>query len=133
MPAFVFFFKLLYPFQLSNLPSNRYVAAAAGGCILVETRVLEAIGGFAAIKAELIDDCALAKAVKAKGLNLARLNALRVESAGVYELSEHLEDGCQDGLYPTALYTHSISAMHWDDAVSVLRARGRSSGRQRMG
>ncbi|MGH8467566.1 MAG: glycosyltransferase [Gammaproteobacteria bacterium] len=67
MPAFVFFFKLLYPFQLSNLPSSRYVAAAAGGCILVETRVLEAIGGFAAIKAELIDDCALAKAVKAKG------------------------------------------------------------------
>ncbi|MGH8507169.1 MAG: glycosyltransferase, partial [Gammaproteobacteria bacterium] len=67
MPAFVFFFKLLYPFRLSNLPSNRYVAAAAGGCILVETRVLEAIGGFAAIKAELIDDCALARAVKVKG------------------------------------------------------------------
>ncbi|MFH0344478.1 MAG: glycosyltransferase, partial [Chromatiales bacterium] len=67
MPAFVYFFKLLYPFQLSNRASSQNVAAAAGGCILVETRVLEAIGGFAAIKSELIDDCALAKAAKAKG------------------------------------------------------------------
>ncbi|MGH8307299.1 MAG: glycosyltransferase [Gammaproteobacteria bacterium] len=66
MPAFVFFFKLLYPFKLANSPSSR-LAAAAGGCILVESQVLAEIGGFGALRSELIDDCALARAVKARG------------------------------------------------------------------
>jgi hopene-associated glycosyltransferase HpnB len=66
MPAFVYFFKLLYPFRLSNSP-NRWVAAAAGGCILVETRVLRELGGFSAMRGELIDDCALARRVKRAG------------------------------------------------------------------
>ncbi|MGA2515265.1 MAG: glycosyltransferase [Thermodesulfobacteriota bacterium] len=66
MPAFVYFFKMVYPFRLSNSSSTR-VAAAAGGCILLETRLIEEIGGFKAIRNELIDDCALAKRVKALG------------------------------------------------------------------
>ncbi len=63
MPAFVYFFKMLYPFRLSNSGSTG-VAAAAGGCILLETRLIREIGGFEAIRNELIDDCALAKRVK---------------------------------------------------------------------
>ena len=66
MPAFVFFFKILYPFKLLN-SSNRYVAAAAGGCILTDSSLLHQIGGFSAIKDALIDDCALAKLVKNSG------------------------------------------------------------------
>jgi hopene-associated glycosyltransferase HpnB len=66
MPAFVYFFKMLYPFRLSNSDFRR-VAAAAGGCILSETRLIEEIGGFKAIRHELIDDCALAKRVKSLG------------------------------------------------------------------
>ncbi len=66
MPAFVYFFKLLYPFRLSNSRSP-VVAAAAGGCLLVEARVLTEIGGFAAIRGALIDDCSLARSVKAAG------------------------------------------------------------------
>jgi hopene-associated glycosyltransferase HpnB len=66
MPAFIYFFKLLYPFRLSNTGTSR-VAAAAGGCILLETRVLDEIGGFNSLRGELIDDCALAKRVKSKG------------------------------------------------------------------
>jgi len=66
IPAFVYFFKLLYPFRLSNSP-NRFVAAAAGGCVLVETAALERIGGFAAVRGELIDDCALARKIKNAG------------------------------------------------------------------
>jgi hopene-associated glycosyltransferase HpnB len=62
-PAFVFFFKLLYPFAASN-DARRRTAAAAGGCMLVRTDVLRAIGGFAAIRGALIDDCTLAAAVK---------------------------------------------------------------------
>lgn len=66
MPAFIFFFKLLYPFHLSNKP-NTPIAAAAGGCILLETAILEKSGGFDCIKDALIDDCSLAKQIKQQG------------------------------------------------------------------
>ena len=66
LPAFVYFFKLLYPFRLSN-SSFRWVAAGAGGCVLIDTNVLREIGAFDSLKHELIDDCALAARVKAAG------------------------------------------------------------------
>lgn len=66
MPAFIFFFKLLYPFHLSNKPGSR-IAAAAGGCIMLESSVLDELGGFNCIKDALIDDCSLAKQVKQHG------------------------------------------------------------------
>lgn len=66
LPAFIYFFKLLYPFALVNQPASR-VAAAAGGCILLRTDWLERIGGFTAIRDELIDDCALARRIKTSG------------------------------------------------------------------
>ena len=66
MPAFVYFFKLLYPFHLSNTGSKA-VTAAAGGCILLRTASLEQAGGFKAIKNSLIDDCALARRFRQAG------------------------------------------------------------------
>ena len=66
VPAFVFFFFLLYP--PAWVRSARYATAgAAGGCMLIRYRTLEDIGGVAAIRGELIDDCALARAVKSNG------------------------------------------------------------------
>jgi hopene-associated glycosyltransferase HpnB len=66
IPPFVFFFALLYPFSWSNNP-RRATAAAAGGCVLLRRSAYERIGGYAAIRGELIDDCALAAAVKKSG------------------------------------------------------------------
>lgn len=66
IPAFVFFFQKLYPFPLANDPAAS-TAAAAGGCMLVRRSRLEAIGGIDAIRDRLIDDCALAAAVKRSG------------------------------------------------------------------
>jgi hopene-associated glycosyltransferase HpnB len=63
VPAFVFFFAMLYPFRRANDPRSR-IAAAAGGIMLVRRRALDAIGGLARIKSALIDDCALVKAIK---------------------------------------------------------------------
>ncbi len=59
MPAFIYFFKLLYPFKLSN-QGHPWVAAAAGGCILMKSNVLKTIGGFESLRSALIDDCTLA-------------------------------------------------------------------------
>jgi hopene-associated glycosyltransferase HpnB len=63
IPAFVFFFAKLYPFRQVNDP-NHPIAAAAGGCSLVNRSAIEAIGGIAILKDALIDDCTLAAKVK---------------------------------------------------------------------
>jgi hopene-associated glycosyltransferase HpnB len=69
VPAFVFFFFKLYP------PSwiadrRRRTAGAAGGCILIRPEALDRFGGLAAIRTEIIDDCALARQVKRGGGSL---------------------------------------------------------------
>ena len=74
VPAFVFFFRMLYPFSWVSDPRST-TAAAAGGYVLIRPSMLERIGGIKSIKDALIDDCTLAAAVKAEGgrltLNLA--------------------------------------------------------------
>lgn len=75
IPAFVFFFQKLYPFAWVNR-AGHWMAAAAGGCVLVRRAALSDIGGIEAIRGALIDDCALGRAVKRTGrkiwLGLAR-------------------------------------------------------------
>jgi hopene-associated glycosyltransferase HpnB len=66
IPAYIFYFQKLYPFAWVSDPGHK-MAGAAGGCMLVERAALNAIGGIAAIRDQLIDDCALGKAIKAKG------------------------------------------------------------------
>jgi hopene-associated glycosyltransferase HpnB len=66
IPAFVYFFALLYPFALVNDPMDA-TAAAAGGTVLIRRRALDRIGGIAAISGALIDDVTLARAVKKGG------------------------------------------------------------------
>ncbi len=65
IPAFVFFFFMLYP--PNWIATAKGSAAAAGGCILIHREVLERIGGIASIRDALIDDCALAARVRASG------------------------------------------------------------------
>jgi hopene-associated glycosyltransferase HpnB len=66
IPAFVFFFFMLYPPEWVSNPKYG-TAAAAGGDILVRADALTRIGGIAAIRNELIDDCALARKIKQNG------------------------------------------------------------------
>lgn len=66
IPAFVFFFQMLYPFAWVNRPDRR-TAAAAGGAALVRREALERAGGLEAIRGALIDDCALAARLKREG------------------------------------------------------------------
>ena len=66
IPAFVFFFLLLYPPAWISNPRRR-TAGAAGGCILIRPEALAKAGGIEAIRQEIIDDCALALHVKRSG------------------------------------------------------------------
>ncbi len=66
IPAFVFFFDMLFPFGAANDPKSK-LAAAAGGCMLARREPLERAGGIAAIRQNIIDDCALAQLLKRQG------------------------------------------------------------------
>lgn len=66
IPAFVYFFLKLYPPALIADPKTK-TAGAAGGCMLVRPAALARAGGIEAIRSEIIDDCALARAIKRSG------------------------------------------------------------------
>ena len=65
VPAFVFFFQMLYPFTRVNRPKG--IGGAAGGCMLVRRTALERAGGIAAIRSALIDDCTFGALIKREG------------------------------------------------------------------
>jgi hopene-associated glycosyltransferase HpnB len=66
VPAFIYFFAMLYPFSWVDR-RDAATAAAAGGCMLVRADALRAAGGIECIRAALIDDCALAAEMKRQG------------------------------------------------------------------
>jgi len=66
VPAFIFFFEMLYPFAWVNRPQSP-TAAAAGGCVLLRADAFREAGGIAAIRSAVIDDCALAALMKRRG------------------------------------------------------------------
>ena len=111
-PSFTYFFKMLYPFRLAKT-SNPHFYSAAGGCIMLETRVFPAIGGLASIRGELIDDCALARQVKRARFRtwIGQSRAVR-STPDLPRFARHLEYGGPLGLYPVALLPPHPSADH---------------------
>jgi hopene-associated glycosyltransferase HpnB len=87
VPAFVYFFQMLYPFGWVNRRDHP-LGAAAGGCMLVRPQALQAAGGIAAIRGALIDDCTLGALLKQQGPVWLGLTE-RVISVRPYE---HIED-----------------------------------------
>ncbi|MGH8218185.1 MAG: glycosyltransferase [Steroidobacteraceae bacterium] len=83
IPAFVFFFFKLYPPAWIASPRAR-TAGAAGGCMLIRPQALSRIGGLAAIRTSIIDDCALAVAVKASGGSISLGLSRTARSLRVY-------------------------------------------------
>jgi len=66
VPAFIYFFQMLFPFSWVCRPGSS-TAAAAGGCMLVRGDALASIGGIESIRNALIDDCSLAERLKKVG------------------------------------------------------------------
>ncbi len=88
VPAFIYFFQMLYPFAWVNRRDHA-MAGAAGGCMLVRPQALQAAGGIAAIRGALIDDCALGAAMKRQGPIWLGLTE-RVISARPYDRIEDI-------------------------------------------
>ncbi|MDR3439303.1 glycosyltransferase [Telmatospirillum sp.] len=84
VPAFVFFFRLLYPFRWVADPL-RTTAAAAGGYMLIRRSMLTQIGGLASIRSALIDDCTLARKVKDAAGRITLDLALATTSTRIYQ------------------------------------------------
>ena len=108
IPAFIFFFQMLYPFAWSNNP-RRATAAAAGGCMLVRREALAKAGGMAAIRNALIDDCALAKKLKANGPIWIGLTN-RVHSARAYPAIEDIRQMVSRTAYAQLRYSPLLLA-----------------------
>src|SRR5579871_4244225 len=66
IPAFVFFFQMLYPFAWVANPGKR-MAGAAGGTMLVSRAAVDRVEGVSRVRNQLIDDCALAREIKRTG------------------------------------------------------------------
>jgi hopene-associated glycosyltransferase HpnB len=88
VPAFVYFFQKVYPFPASNDPAEK-IAAAAGGCMLVRRDALRAVGDMGAIKGALIDDCALAQAIKLKGPGAPRKTIIALADDEIVSLRDN--------------------------------------------
>ena len=83
IPAFIFFFQMLYPFAWVNNPRKR-TAGAAGGTMLLRRTALDRVEGVSRIRQKLIDDCALAKEIKQSGGKIWLGHSELAQSARVY-------------------------------------------------
>jgi hopene-associated glycosyltransferase HpnB len=109
IPAFVFFFQMLYPFAWVNRSGTK-TAAAAGGCMLVEHRALARAGGIARICGALIDDCALAWLMKREGPIWLGLS-LDVRSLRSYPQLDDLRCMIARSAYAQLRYSPSLLAL----------------------
>lgn len=91
IPAFLYFFLMLYPPKWI-VDRNSRTAGAAGGCILLRQAALKRVGGLAAIRDEVIDDCALARAVKRSGGTIWMGLTRASQSLRSYEHFSHIRD-----------------------------------------
>jgi hopene-associated glycosyltransferase HpnB len=134
VPAFVYFFQMLYPFGRVNDPSSA-VAAAAGGTVLIRREALQQIGGIEAIKNSLIDDVALAKSVKKNGaifLGHSGLAASIRPYAGFADIWHMISRTAFTQLrYSTALLALTLLALTmvwWVPATAIVLGHGWSFG-----
>jgi hopene-associated glycosyltransferase HpnB len=91
IPAFLYFFLMLYPPRWIE-DHDLGTAGAAGGCILLKREALGRIGGFVAIRGEVIDDCALAKAIKISGGKVWMGLTRKSESLRAYKTFGEIRD-----------------------------------------
>ena len=122
IPAFLYFFLMLYPPKWIA-DEELSTAGAAGGCILIRRKALERIGGLSAIRSEVIDDCALAKAVKAeRRKSMDGTNAEEHKFASLWDFRRNSGSDCADGVHPAALFDPNPDGDADGNVLDVCRA-----------
>jgi hopene-associated glycosyltransferase HpnB len=125
IPAFVFFFRMLYPFAWVN-DRKRSLAAAAGGCMLVKRDALQRVGGIASIRSNIIDDCALGRQLKAEGpiwLGLTRRATSLRPYGGLWDIGRMVSRSAYAQLdYSPLLLAATVAGMVVTYLVPVLLA-----------
>jgi hopene-associated glycosyltransferase HpnB len=125
IPAFVYFFDMLYPFAWVNEAHNK-TAAAAGGSMLARRDALERAGGIEAIRGEIIDDCALGRRMKEQGpiwLGLTEMATSIRPYQGIGEIGRMVSRSAYAQLqYSPILLTGTIAGMLLLYVVPVLAA-----------
>ena len=91
IPAFVFFFQMLYPFACVN-DARKSIAGAAGGTMLLRRTALERVQGVSRIRNKLIDDCALAREIKQSGGRIWLGHSEMARSTRVYAKARDVWD-----------------------------------------
>jgi len=114
VPAFIFYFTLIYPFRAINDPGSS-IAGAAGGSILIRREALESIGGIEALKNAVIDDCTLGKLVKKSGRKIWLGFGERSESLRGY-------DGLQD--FWQMVHRSAYTQLHFSPFLLVFAIAG---------
>jgi hopene-associated glycosyltransferase HpnB len=109
IPAFLYFFLMLYPPKWIADRNSR-TAGAAGGCILLRQAALKRVGGLAAIRDEVIDDCALARAVKRSGGTIWMGLTRASQSLRSYEHFSHIRDMIARGAFTQLRYSPILLA-----------------------
>ena len=125
IPAFVFFFFMLYP-PAWVARRNRSTAAAAGGCILIRPSALDRIGGIESIRGEIIDDCALARAVKRTGGRIwlgvtRRRRAAFATTAAFAEIRAMISRTAFAQLHHSTLLLRWNHSREWPSSISPRR------------
>jgi len=108
VPAFVYFFQMLFPFSWVERRDGA-TAAAAGGCMLVRADALRRAGGIGAIRNALIDDCALASRLKTIGPIWLGLTD-RAVSIRPYETFAAVRDMISRSAYAQLRYSPALLA-----------------------
>ena len=108
VPAFIYFFQMLFPFSWVCRPGSS-TAAAAGGCMLVRTDALASVGGIASIRNALIDDCSLAEKLKTIGPIWLGLTD-RVRSIRPYDTLSDVKRMISRSAYPQLRYSPLLLA-----------------------
>ena len=131
VPAFVYFFQMLYPFRRVNDPRSQ-VAAAAGGTVLIRREALQRIGGIDSIKDSLIDDVALAKSVKKSGAIFLGHSGLAASRSRLSAFRRYLADDFTHRIYPIALFRRPVGAHLARAVAGVAGARVGHAARARL-
>lgn len=99
LPWLILTYYFWLPLRIVELPIGRTLVAANGQVMAVKAGALASLGGFSAIRNELVDDVTLAKKMKAAGFRVAFVDASEIASCRMYQSTQQVMDGFSKNIF----------------------------------